>query len=638
MCGIAGIFSLSGRPIENGETRIREMTNQLIHRGPDGKNIYISPDKNLYLGHTRLAIVDPECQITQPMQSIDGKNILSFNGEIYSWPEKKLDLEQKGIVFRSHMDTEILLEGLRYYGISFLEELDGMWAFAFYDVPNRKLLLSRDIMGERHIFYRITNDYLIFASEPKPIILDTSDHLKWDFQEIVNALQFSSPAAGKTLLKEIRRLDPGHNIVADTKGKVEISRYRRLHPEKWFDFFNQNPSIDDVIEKYEELFLSVCQRRIPTEVDYLCTLSGGIDSSLVCLFASEFGARKIKTLHANSQKEQRKVGTDLSEMETAVKTAQILKTDHRIIDIYDYDCIPVLKYTFSNAIDGSIEGVAPFEMLAKYANQTGHKVMLISDGPDELLGGYISDLNSERVSHFARFNPIRTSIIRKLTGIKGGKRFLTKIGYKDSFLAALNQFSDNPFRSLPIHYAGDIRKIVPYSEFKKSQSIYGTLKDTAYSEITRYLDVSQKIALAYATNSLPNHFNLRTDKAFMHQSIEVRLPHQAPEMVEFLISVPAKYRFKNSDNGKLLMREVVKRKLGTYVSERNKYGFSVPFWNNPAVYREMRFNEVLCNSSILKDFPFLPETAAISMRNKKLLPRMAVLASTYENFKAITHR
>ena len=121
----------------------------------------------------------------------------------------------------------------------------------------------------------------------------------------------------------------------------------------------------------------------------------------------------------------------------------------------------------------------------------------------------------------------------------------------------------------------------------------------------------------------------------MHQSVEVRLPHQAPEMVEFLISVPARFRFTGWNSGKLLMREVVRRRLGEQVSGRSKYGFAVPLWNNPTVAREMKFKEKLCDSTFLRDFPFRKKAEKVVLNNIKLLPRMAALAGTYEHCKAI---
>ena len=634
MCGVAGIFVFNQKPISDVKSKIWRMTKMLSHRGPDNQDVYISADKTLALGNTRLSIVHPTCNLKQPLERPDRGAVLSFNGEIYNYAELKKELEARNIKFRSHMDTEVLLEGLYLDGPKFLDKLDGMWAFAYYDVETKNLILSRDIMGERHIFYYLTHDYLCFASEIPALISVLEEVVEMDFEAILTSIQYSAAPPGKSLIKGINRLPPGCNLTVSSDGKAAFTQYRKLRPEKWFEFFRQEPSFGKVVEIYEEMFHNTCKRRIPTEVPYICTLSGGIDSSLVCLFASDFGKTQIKTLHALSQSDSRKVGSELSERDAAQYTASKLNTDHSVFEIYKNDCIPILLHEAQNAFDGEIEGVAPFEMLALHARKSGYKVMLISDGPDELLGGYLPDIMGSKVHNYSEAYSIRYHTAKMISRFKVGERLLSKLGYHRQFIDCLKNCSFEPFWSLPIHWSFSLEPIAADNITGKVGKHYGKI-NSVYADIIDELDFSQRCALAYASNSLPEHFNLRSDKAFLQQSVEVRLPHQAPDMVEFLIAMPSKFRFEDNNKGKKILRQVVKQHIGEKVSSRSKFGFAVPLWKNTDVYKAMNFEEVIQETSLFEDFPFKKGTRNYTLNNKKLLPRMYKIAKTYERLKEL---
>ena len=170
MCGVVGIFSFGAIPIKNARSIIYKMTSMLRHRGPDQEGIFVSKDNLCALGNTRLSITDPECKTNLPLISNNKNFVLTYNGEIYNYRNLKKYLTNKGCRFKSRTDTEVLLEGLALENSSFLKKLDGMWAYGYYDIKRKKITLSRDLLGERHVFYSIYNGELIFASEPAPII------------------------------------------------------------------------------------------------------------------------------------------------------------------------------------------------------------------------------------------------------------------------------------------------------------------------------------------------------------------------------------------------------------------------------------------------------------------------------------
>ena len=276
------------------------MNRLLRHRGPDGEGVFVSDDSLVALGNTRLAIVDPGKSFDLPFRSPDNNFVLTFNGEIYDYLEHRKRFQSDGNFFYTKTDTEILLKGLSTSGESFLHDIDGMWAFAYYDAQANKVLLSRDLLGERHIFYRVIGGEFIFASEPLPILADRSQPEDVDWLGLTTSLRYNAAPPGRTLVKGLRRMLPGHNLGIDVgKGWSEYS-HRLLHPEGWFDFFHSKPNTDSILERFQELMHRVSLRRLPHDVDYLSTLSGGIDSTLVCLFASDFGQMPLKTIYAQS--------------------------------------------------------------------------------------------------------------------------------------------------------------------------------------------------------------------------------------------------------------------------------------------------------------------------------------------------
>ena len=638
MCGLTGIFSLTGKPIDDAESRIGRMTALLNHRGPDAQGVFVSEDRLVALGNTRLAITDPTAPIELPLRTHDDKAVLTFNGEIYDFLELRREFEGRGIRFRHRTDTEVLLEGLGLEGEDLLRRLDGMWAFAYYDFADRRLLLSRDVLGERHLFYRVVDDELVFASEPLPILVDRGRSEEVDFEGLATALQYYSAPPGRTLVKGLRRLRPGHNLIATVGGGWREYPYRRLHPEKYLDYFRREPSLDEVTDTFEEIMFRVTQRRLPPDVPFISTLSGGLDSALVCIFASHMGRKEINTLYAQStETPARNLPDELDEYEASKVTSAKLGTLHKHIHINNDDSVPVLHRLAANGFDGLIDpGTAPFEMLAWQVRREKTKVMLISDGPDELVGGYMVDRRAWEIDRIRSNQPIRYHVMRLLCSTRFGRRVLRRLRRQDMMLPP--DVSYSPFHFVPIHQAmgqDDLVKILTTDQIRAGSRHYGVM-DQAYNEILPELDFTQFRALSYAAISLPDMFNLRTDKAFLRASVECRLPFQAPEMAEFLIALPAEMRFGDGNTTKFLMRKIVERRIGAEVAGRSKHGFSASLYATPRVRAAMNFEEVIAGSTIFDDLPFLPgarEAVLNPGKIGKLRWPFFVLSRTYEQLR-----
>ena len=637
MCGIAGIFSLSGKPIQNAEERIQRMTMMLKHRGPDNQDIYVSNDRIVALGNTRLAIVDPACELKQPLTTSDNQLVLSFNGEIYNYVDLRKELEQKGIGFRSRMDTEVLLEGLRLEGEAFLQQLDGMWAFAYYNTEQRRLLISRDLMGERHLFYRKTKDFLIFASEVAPILADSNDSFNLDFESFIVSLQYFAAPPGRSMVEGVSRLLPGHNLTAKIGGKLNLSRYRRLHPEKWFDFFRKDSSLETGIKIFEEVFHRSCKKRVPLEVPYMCTLSGGIDSALSTTYTSDCGRKRINTVYGQSadlinlQK-----ADELDERSASIFTAGKLNSNHSTIFLNTEDIIPVITHLVENSFDGLYDsGTASYEMMAAYTHEQNTKVIIITEGPDEVLGGYPKDLNAYKMDLRRSQHPIRYQLLKQISSYIKGRQFLKKFGRKDLIVNPLTSY--DPFRFQPINQSWGpdfMSQFLPWEQIDSSSNYYGGL-DSVYNDIIPELDYAQKRALSYASFSLPDMFNLRIDKAYMKRSVEARLPYQAIDMIELMIAMPTAFRFNGGTTTKYIMREIVNKRIGPEIAYRSKYGFGETIWNIPKVMSAMNYADVIRESSIFESFPFKKGTRefVLNPKNEDALWPFFVLAKTCERLR-----
>ena len=601
MCGIAGIYNINGGSTSNLTARIHIMADLLQHRGPDCTDFHIDSNNQFAFANTRLAISDPDSQITQPWTSPDRKFVLTFNGEIYNDLHLRNDLISKGSTFHSNQDTEVLFNGLVRKGPDFLNDIDGMWAFAFYNANDDSLILSRDVLGERQLFYYINGNEIIFASEIPPLLHSIQKIMSLDTDQIMHSLRFGAPQPGETLISGIKKLNPGH-ILKVKNGEINTYRFTKLRPEVWFDFFESNPDQISVENKFSELFSEVCLRRVPRDIPYISTLSAGIDSTLVSLYSSNFGNTHIDTLFASSHEDDLKSVeyASLNDKDASLKIASQINSNHHIVNLDTIDSVEVLRNVASNSFDGMLEeGTAAFQMLGIRGRELGVKVMLISDGPDEFLAGYNHDAN------------------------------LIRENYKGDKLAF----------DFPTNHETNNNEIMsfmfPEYDSNRLPSYFGKI-DKCYESILGFLDTSQLIALSYASYSIPDYNNLRTDRGFMAASIESRSPFLAPQMVEFLIALPHRFRIDQKYSSKAILRNIVDKKLGSYVSNRPKKGFSEPLWYNSDLKDALKFDEVISDPQTLQILPFSKsfKEKPYSKPFHKIRWSMYALAKMHDNLKS----
>ncbi len=286
MCGIAGIFRFDGRPID--ASALERMRISTRHRGPDDEGLW--SEGPVGFAHNRLAIIDLSPAGHQPMRDAATGNIVVYNGEIYNFRELRSDLESEGYAFSSQCDTEVLLLAYRRWGAACLERFIGMFAFAIFDASRRELFLARDRLGIKPLYYFADARQFVFASETKAILQADGVERRIDRHALPELVAFRYLTAGRTLLRDVRELEPGHQLIVSATG---------LRAQRWWDVptavADRQLTAINFQERLEEHLQQSVRYRLIADVPVGCALSGGVDSSLVTALACEAATSTMRS-------------------------------------------------------------------------------------------------------------------------------------------------------------------------------------------------------------------------------------------------------------------------------------------------------------------------------------------------------
>ena len=593
-------MTIDGRPVIDGQQRVEKLVKAQRMRGPDQEGIFISEDRSCVMGNNRLAIVDPNARLKLPFRDADEKHVLSFNGEIYNYRELAKELEAKGCKFKTKTDTEVLFRGLQEFGADFIGRLDGMFAWAFYNGQIKSLTLARDILGERHLFYIVTENELIFANEAHALLQALPEKSKLDFDPVaaVCAIRYYSAPSGRTLISQIKRLKGGELLELRQNSQPVVKQAQKLDLAPSLDFFASSPSEEIVLDRFSELMFESVERRLPRDVPFFVTLSGGIDSTLIASFAAETG-KSVNTIFCDTRNEISGRGDELEEYEASKYTAKKIGADHIYVKMQVDDVIRRLKQIIERSQDGMIDsGIISFELLADEIRSRGCKVLLVSDGPDEFAGGYPVDIRAaKQVQRIADY-PTLTSLAKIASNSFFARRAMRRLQLGDWITYREDGLKDRSYT--PHHEATSsdyLRRLFSYSITSASEQFYSNLT-SKYSEFVPFLDPSQRRALAYADSSIPDFICLRLDRGTMARSVETRLPFLSKKVAEFLISLPASLRFRDG-YGKYILRKLVERRVGKEIAWRSKHGFGPSVLNINGVREEFQMIDYIFDSGML---------------------------------------
>lgn len=557
MCGICG-FNWEDKQL------VRDMAFVISHRGPDQEGYF--SDKNISLGHKRLSIIDLSERGRQPMHNEDNSIWIVFNGEIYNFQEIRPDLEKKGHKFLSDTDTEVIIHAYEEYGYDCLKLFNGMFAFAIWDSNKRELFIARDRIGIKPLYYYYKNNEFVFGSEIKSILQYSEIKRELDENCLKQIIYYAYPINGRSLMKDIVELRPGHYILL--KGnKLDIRKY-------WDLAVNEtNKSESFYIKNVTNLLSNSVKRRLISDVPLGIALSGGIDSSVVVAMASKLKEEPIKTFTIGFE------GID-SEFNSAKMVAEHCKTDHMEIHLGYKDFIGgMLKALWYMEFPISRPAMVPVYYLYESIRER-LTVSLAGEGSDEIFAGY------NRYDAYTKLPPI-TKVKDKTFYEELKKKinmpFNKKVRYISSgvFNEDMGEFFSQDILDVP-------EDINVYNTF--GPLLRNTKNDG--SQLNKALLYELKTEIPYF------HCN-KLDRLSMANSHEVRVPYLDYTVVEFALTIPSKYKFYGTEK-KIILQKVAKPLLPKKIVKRRKLPMIVPltdFFENEFI--EVA-NNILSESNIQK--------------------------------------
>ncbi len=560
MCGIAGYFNLNREPIS--PVVLKKMTDKITHRGPDGEGFFI--DASIGLGHRRLAIIDLSPSGHQPMVSKDGNFVIAYNGEVYNFRELRIQLESLGYHFHSKTDTEVVLNSYIEWKENCLNQFNGMFAFVIWDIKNQNLFIARDRYGTKPLYYSMTKDCFVFASEQKALLAHPMIESQLDYEALLEYFTFQNIFTDKTLNINIKMFPAGSwaQITTGTQsGERVFNRF-------WdFNFNEEDTHLTE--REYEEefafLFKRAVNRQLVSDVDIGSYLSGGMDSgSITSIMASQMPYMKTFTigfdLHSASGLE---LGFD--ERSKAEQMSYLFKTEHyeMVLKAGDMErCLSDLAYHVEEPRVGQSY---PNWYAAKLASKFV-KVVMAGSGGDELFAGY----------PWRYYRAVRNT-----------------------------SFSDYIDK-----YYSYWQRLLPNNEIKRLfQPIWEEVKHVWTKDIFRGIFKNREGILNspedYVNHSL--YFEAKTflhgllvieDKISMAHSLETRVPFLDNDLVDFAQKLPVKYKLRNlnevmrinenepgsktekfyrkHNDGKMILRQAMKKLIPNEILDNEKQGFSAP--------------------------------------------------------------
>ena len=535
MCGIAGVYDPANRLSADELRRIAQtLGDAMEHRGPDDAGVWLSQDNRCALAHRRLSIIDTSSKGHQPFER-DGMQGLSYNGEIYNYLELKAQFSFDE-PFVSSSDTEVLFKGLRKQGIDFLTYLDGMFAFAYYDVARKELLLAIDRFGEKPLYYSHYHGALVFASEMKAFqSLDGfTGHVTR--HSVASYLAFQHVPAPRTIFDNVFKLAGGSFLRIDQSLTLQPQTYSHFdaHCKATRDTFNEQ------VETLDSLLTQSIERRLRADVPLGAFLSGGIDSSSVVSIVSQKFGRSVNTYSVGFSEGP-------SEHEAARDIARHLNTRHHEVVLPSRIFVDSVDKIATMDEPNADTSCVPTYLVSELAAQT-QKVCLTGDGGDELFGGY------------QRYYQVMDKAVGKEAEMAARSWHL---GYE--YVGRVTLFNDRDLRSLFGEVPG--RTADTLRHFRRGIDI----SSNAVINRFREYDVHAYLPLVLA----------KVDRMSMQHSLESRTPFLNPELVSFAsqLSEDALYR---DGQGKALLRNVLYKYLPENLTQKQKMGFSLDPRNNVA--------------------------------------------------------
>jgi len=531
MCGICG-FNWKDKELLDGMMKV------LHYRGPDGSGIY--EDNHISLGHLRLSIIDLSELGKQPMCNEDGTIWVIFNGEIYNFKELRGILENKH-KFVSNSDTETIIHAYEEYGNAFVKKLRGMFALAIWDTKRKKLILARDRLGKKPLYYHYANNRFIFASEIKAILQDESIERKVSPSALYSYLTYRFSPGNFTMFEGIMKLQPGHLLIFE-KSEITVEPYWDI------EYSQKNDSVENYCKNIMSLLEESVRLRMISDVPLGAYLSGGLDSSAIVALMSQSGER-VRTFSVGFG------NSNLSELKYANIVAKKFGTEHHELDVdmNSLDVLPRIVWHLDEPLADA--SCIPLFLMSELTNKYV-KVILSGEGSDEIFAGY----DKYKPLYYGGKFGIIAHMAKAIPKIFGNRRTL-------NIASSLGNRAENYLELVSVFNSTEKKRLLGsqmQAEGFDISPFFDGNKDHLWQLL--YLDLK---------TWLPEDLLLKNDKMTMAHSLEARLPFLDHHLVEYAMSIPSSYKLHYLKE-KYIYRKAIKGMIPQKILRRKKQGFSVP--------------------------------------------------------------
>jgi asparagine synthase (glutamine-hydrolysing) len=568
MCGIAGFWGKAALA-PDAECRLKRMTAALAHRGPDGQSYWLGPDVGV--GHTRLSIIDLDGG-GQPMWSSNGEYVIVFNGEIYNYKNLRQELEQRGYAFRTRSDTEVIWAAIEAWGVEDgLLSLRGMFAFALYSLKERRLLLARDRVGIKPLFWARVPAGIVFGSEPKALLASGLVPRRINMVGIHDYLAVGYATQPATCWADIQVLEPGSWLAIDPQGERR-ERYWNWSPRQSFE-----GDIEAASDRLHSVLLDSIKSHLVSDVPIGTFLSGGLDSSLITALLSECDTERASTFSVGFG------DTAFDETQYARQVAKRFDTDHHELQIRNGEGDPGV---FCRIVEQYDEPFGDSSCIPSYLicqeMRKRRKVVLSGDGGDEILGGYTRYARAQWLGALARLNG-GLSLFGPIARF-GEKNF----GRYGAQAAKAWRFAQMPTaeRICALHtfFTEEERDTLYQPEVRRLMAEYGRTSERLGKFIlTESRDSIEQLISAEMGLRLHSDYLRKVDVASSAHGLEVRVPFLDSRMLDLGAELPSRFKITARGRTKILSRRLAAKYLPSGFSERTKRGFSIPLdrWAGP---------------------------------------------------------
>lgn len=567
MCGICGFYQFEQ---EADQVVLKKMNDRIIHRGPDDEGYYYNFGGKVGLAARRLSIIDLTTG-HQPLCSHSKKNWITYNGEVYNFTELREELQNRGYIFRTKTDTEVVVNLYEEYGIDFVKKLRGMFAIGIFDIANDRLVLVRDHVGIKPLYYyqKPGNKNLVFASEIKSIIEYPGVKREIDHKALDLFLTLEYIPAPYSIFKGIRKLKAGHILIYE-KGKIDTRPYWKVEKKEVSTQFSE------LKEHFHFLLKEAVKMRMISDVPLGAFLSGGIDSSSIVSAMSLLSTHKVKTFSIGFEEKS------YSELKYSNIVAERFATDH-----YTRNLSPNISELVFYLADFFDEPLGDFSNFPTYlVSKTAREkvtVVLSGDGGDEIFGGYEHYIAQKvaRLIDFSLFRPFH-KLFAKTT------KLFPPSELKKGFVNRVKRFSEGLENSYQNRH---FRWMLFLSNYQKSQLYspqflqqdflqnlpYREPFDSYFARSKAFDGINRDLYLDFKTYMVDNIL-VKVDRTSMATSLEARVPLLDYKMVEFALSLPARMKVKGSLT-KAFFKKAMEGILPNEIIYRQKEGFSIPIKN-----------------------------------------------------------